>query len=618
MSQLSTRSRLDRPVDTRRDHVLGPDAASLTLVEYGSYACPYCRAANEEITRLRDRFGTRLRYCFRQRPLTGSELAWRAAQVAESTPDDDTFWRVHIELMTRSPQLTEDDLAAVGSTYALTWDDPETRARAQARVEADVASAGRSGVHVTPTFFINERRYDGPWDEASLAEAMLGSLGHRVHSAALDFATWAPATAVLLLATTLLALALTNSPMGDRFTAIWEAPLGISLGEDGIRMPLAHWLNDGLLTLFFLVVGLEIKRELTVGRLASRRLAAFPIAAAAGGMVVPAAMFLALTPPGSWQAGWGVPMPTDTAFAVALIVMLGSRVPVELRVFLTAAAIVDDVGTIAVVALFYSGEIQWPYLLGALAVLGALALLNRWGVYRAMPYALLGVILWGAIHAAGLHATLGGVLLALFIPTRPPPNLQALLAQASAVVHAEVQDEPEVLRHGLSRPALQSLDAIHDRLESPADRLLRGVEPWSSFLVLPLFALANAGVVLSGEALAGREPMILATGLGLAIGKPAGILLGCALAVALGIAEKPAGYSWRQLAGAGALAGIGFTMSLFIAGQAYPVAGDFAAAKIAVFGASLLSALVGVSLLWWPRTEPTPQPAETDGPSTPM
>ena len=209
------------------------------------------------------------------------------------------------------------------------------------------------------------------------------------------------------------------------------------------------------------------------------------------------------------------------------------------------------------------------------------------------------------------------VLLALFIPTRPPPNLQALLAQASAVVHAEVQDEPEVLRHGLSRPALQSLDAIHDRLESPADRLLRGIEPWSSFLVLPLFALANAGVVLSGEALAGREPMILATGLGLAIGKPAGILLGCALAVALGIAEKPAGYSWRQLAGAGALAGIGFTMSLFIAGQAYPVAGDFAAAKIAVFGASLLSALVGVSILWWPHTEPTALPAETDGSSTP-
>jgi len=304
-------------------------------------------------------------------------------------------------------------------------------------------------------------------------------------------------------------------------------------------------------------------------------------------------------------------MPTDTASAVALIVMLGSRVPVELRVFLTAAAIVDDMGSIGVVALFYSSELHWGALLAALAVLGALVLLNRSGVYRALPYALLGLALWAAIHASGLHATLAGVVLALVIPTRPPPNLNALMAQASAVVHAEVGRGPEVLRHGPSRPALQALDAIHDRLESPADRVLRAVEPWSSFLVLPLFALANAGVVLCGEALAGREPLMLAIAVGLTLGKPLGILLGCALAVALRIAEKPAAYTWRQLAGAGALAGIGFTMSLFIAGQAYPVAGDYAAAKVAVLGASVVSALIGVALLWWPRSAREDECAET-------
>lgn len=610
MNEPTARSRLDRPVDPRRDHVLGADDASLTLVEYGSYACPYCRAANEEIALLRGRFGARLRYSFRQRPLTGSDIARRAAELAESAPDEQTFWRAHVELMTRSHVLTEGDLTAVAADQGLMADNPEAQARGRARVEADLQSAHRSGVRVTPTFFINGRRYDGPWDEATLAEAMLGSLGHRVHSAAVDFASWAPATGFLLLLMTLLALGLVNSPLGPDFAEFWETPLGLSLGDASLRMPLLHWINDALLALFFLVVGLEIKRELTVGRLANARLAAFPIAAAIGGMAVPAALFLALIPPGPWQPGWGVPMPTDTAFAVALIVMLGRRVPVELRVFLTAAAIVDDMGTIGVVALFYSGEIHWGYLLGTLAILGALALLNRWGIYRALPYALLGLALWGAIHAAGLHTTLAGVLLALFIPTRPPPNLNALMAQASAVVHAEVGRSPEVLRHGPSLPALRLLDAIHDRLESPADRVLRGVEPWSSFLVLPLFALANAGVVLSGEALAGRESLVLAIVLGLTLGKPAGILLGCAAAVALRIAEKPAAYSWRQLAGASALAGIGFTMSLFIAGQAYPLAGDFAAAKVAVLGASVLSAMIGVGLLWWPRTAPVAEPAE--------
>ena len=600
MSEHSASNRLDRPVDPGRDHVLGSEGASLTLVEYGSYACPYCRAANDEIARLRDRFGDRLRYCFRQLPLTGVDIARRAAELAESAPDEDAFWRAHVALMTRSQDLTEDDLRAVAQGLALPLDDPQSLDRARSRVEGDLASAQRSGAHVTPSFFINGRRYDGPWDETTLAEAMLGSLGHRVQSAAVDFASWAPATGFLLLLMSVLAIALVNLPLGPSFVALWETPLGLVLGGLDFRMPLLDWINDALLTLFFIVVGLEIKRELTVGHLASRRLAAFPIAAALGGMAVPAALYLAVIPAGVWQPGWGVPMATDTAFAVALVVMLGRRVPVELRVFLTAAAIVDDMGAIAVVALFYSGELHWGYLLAAAAIAAILAILNRSGVYRAMPYAVLGVALWACVHAGGLHATLAGVVLALFIPTRPPPNLNALMAQANAIVQAEIERGPAVLRHGPSRPALQALDAIHDRLESPADRVLRAIEPWSSFLVLPLFALANAGVVLSAGVLVGREPLLLAIGLGLAVGKPAGLLLGCAIAAGTRLAEKPAAYSWRQLAGAGALAGIGFTMSLFIAGQAFPVPEDFAAAKVAVFGASAMSALVGVALLWRP------------------
>ena len=222
----------------------------------------------------------------------------------------------------------------------------------------------------------------------------------------------------------ILAVAIVNSPLGPGFVAFWEAPLGFEFADARFRMSLAHWVNDGLLTIFFLLVGLEIKREFTVGRLANRRSAAFPIAAALGGMAVPAGLYALVIPAGAWSHGWGIPMATDTAFAIALIVMLGQRVPVELRVFLTAASIVDDIGAIVVVAFFYSGALHWAYLAGAAGIVVLLALLNRSGVYRAMPYGLLGIALWACVHAGGLHATLAGVLLALFIPTRPPPNLE--------------------------------------------------------------------------------------------------------------------------------------------------------------------------------------------------
>jgi len=600
MTELALSHRLDRPVAKGHDHILGVETADLTLVEYGSYACPYCRAANDEIAKLRTRFGDRLRYVFRQRPLSGSDLARRAAELAECSDDEATFWRTHVELMTRSQTLTEDDLTAVTRELGLARQDPEQAivavARAKARVDADMDSANRSGVAVTPTFFINGRRYDGPWDETSLSEAMLGSLGHRVHSAAVDFAQWAPSTGVLLLLLSVLAVVLVNSPAGPGFVAFWDTPVGLEFGGSAFHMSLLHWINDGLLTLFFLVVGLEIKREFTVGRLANRRSAALPIAAAIGGMAVPAGLFALTIPAGPWQHGWGVPMATDTAFAIALIVMLGRRVPVELRVFLTAASIVDDIGAIVVVALFYSGQLDWTALTMAALIVGALALLNRWGVYRPIPYAVLGVVLWACIHVGGLHATLAGVLLALFIPTRPPPNLQALTAQADAILTAESRRNLEVLRRGPSELALRALDAIHDRLESPANRMLRAIEPWSSYVVLPVFALANAGVAVSAGAFEGRGPLVMAVVLGLLVGKPVGLVLGCALAVWTSVATKPSAYSWLQLAGAGALAGIGFTMSLFIAGQTFSGA-DFAAAKLAVFGASVASALLGVALL---------------------
>jgi NhaA family Na+:H+ antiporter len=324
-------------------------------------------------------------------------------------------------------------------------------------------------------------------------------------------------------------------------------------------------------------------------------------------MVMPAGIYFLLVGPGSWAHGWGVPMATDTAFAVALIATLGARVPIELRIFLTAATIVDDIGAIAVVAIFYTGEVHFGYLGAAAAVTTALVLLNRAHVYRFAPSAVLGLLLWVCVHASGVHSTLAAVILAFLIPTRRPPNLSALMAQANAIIAEEALHGDEVLRHGPSLPALRSLDAIHERLESPADRLLRNVAPRSTYIVLPLFALANAGVVLDLNVLEGREPLFAAIAAGLMIGKPLGMVLFCAVAVWLGLAVKPAEYSWRQLAGAGALSGIGFTMSLFIAAEAFPLAADFAAAKMAVFAASFAAAAIGMAVLW-----PSAKPADAE------
>jgi NhaA family Na+:H+ antiporter len=278
-------------------------------------------------------------------------------------------------------------------------------------------------------------------------------------------------------------------------------------------------------------------------------------------------------------------------------VMLGARVPIELRVFLTAASIGDDIGTIGVVAVFYSTGLDLAALLLAVAVTALLVLLNRSGIYRVWPYAVLGLVLWFALHAGGVHATLAGVLLALFIPTRPPPNLDALLAQAEAAIASETQRKGRTLGHGPSHAALRAIDSIHDRIESPADRLLRIVEPWSSYVVLPLFALANAGLVISADLFEGRGMLAAAIAVGLIVGKPLGFLLASLLVIRTGLAERPRDFTMMQVVGAGALAGIGFTMSLFIAGRSFPNAEDFAAAKAAVFAASAVSAVIGCLLL---------------------
>lgn len=595
-------TRLSRPVNRERDHVVGVASAQFTLVEYGSYACSYCHIAHGVVKKLRDRFGDRLTYVFRHLPLADRRLATSAAEMAEyAAKTGDRFWEVHDTLMEGSHRYTEEDLAALGLELGLPAvddRDPATHTAARDRVREDAESGINSGARVTPTFFINGRRYEGAWDESALAEALVNSPGHRLETVSKDFLRWAPAAGLLLLLSIVAALVLSNSSLSDAFIAFWQRQLGVVIGENGFSLSLFNWVNHGLLTIFFLVVGLEIKHEFTVGRLASRRAAVLPVAAAIGGMVLPTAIYLAIEGGGPFAHGWGLTIATDTAFAVALIVLLGHRVPVDLRVFLTAAVIVDDLVAIGLVAVVYTESIAWAYLAAAVLITAVLIVLNRWSVYRPLPYILLGVGLWFCLHEAGVHATLSGVILALLVPTRPPPSVKALMAQAQLVLDLDVRQAGDATKQrDLSPQALGYLDKIHDRMDSPSNKLLRAAEPWSSFFVLPIFALANADLVWTSGILDGHGRFVLAIILALVVGKPLGILGASWLAVRLKLASKPEAYTWGQLAGAGTLAGIGFTMSLFIAGQAFPDGADFSAAKVAIFAASLIAAVLGFIVL---------------------
>lgn len=589
------------PVDIERDHVLGPADALMTLVEYGSYTCPRCQSVHQVIQGLRSTFGDRLRYVFRHQPNGGDANALQAAHLAEyAAQTTGDFWPVHEQLMERGPDLSPSDLVEVAQELGippLEEADTEALAAAQAKVERDRTGAEQSGARYTPTFFINGRQYTGAWDESSLSDALLAPLGHRIQTAAFDFVRWGPSSGLLLGLCVLLALVASNSPAGPSFLGFWETSLGIHWGERVFSHSLLHWVNHLLLSVFFFVVGLEIKREFTIGHLSTFRSGALPVAAALGGIILPAALYATIAPP-ELRHGWGIPIGTDTAFAVALIVLLRDRVPIELRVFLTAAVIIDDIVAILIIALFYSGEIHTGYLIASGVITAVVFALNRSGIYRALPYAVCAGMLWFALHEAGLHATLAAVIMAVLIPTRPPANFSTLMAQAASIIHLEESQAGQAMRFGPSEPALRTLEAIYDRLESPADKLLRYVEPWSSYVVLPIFALANSGVVWSPGVVEGHMLLIGAIVAGLVVGKPVGIILTAWLAVRAGLATKPDAYTWRQLCGAGALGGIGFTMSLFIASVAFSDPSVFDAAKIAIFLASLMAGSLGLLILW--------------------
>ncbi len=360
---------------------------------------------------------------------------------------------------------------------------------------------------------------------------------------------------IVLLASTLAALAWANLAPGS-YADAWSTELTIGAGRLTLTESRQLWVNDGLMTVFFFVVGLEIKRELVRGELRDPRIASLPVVAAVGGMVVPALLYLAVNAGGPGGRGWAIPMATDIAFAVAVLAILGSRVPPQLRLFLLTLAIVDDIGAIIVIALFYSGDISAAWLLGGAASLGVVFGLQRLGVRYAIAYVIPAVVLWVCVFESGVHATIAGVALGLLTPARPLGG----------------------------REVLEGLEAR--------------IHPWSSFVIVPVFALANAGIELGGDSVtrALKSPIALGVVLGLVIGKPLGIVTTTALVLRLRLARLPAGIRLAHIGAAGAAAGIGFTVSLVIANLSFAGV-RLDDAKIAILCASTLSAAGGTALL---------------------
>ncbi|SEG88973.1 Na+/H+ antiporter NhaA [Marinobacterium lutimaris] len=404
--------------------------------------------------------------------------------------------------------------------------------------------------------------------------------------------------AVLLLFT-VAALALSNSPWAHPFLEFWEIESGFNVGSFEFARSLKEWINDGLMTLFFFLVALELKRELVLGELSKPRMAALSIAAAAGGMLVPALLYLALQWDQPGVAGWGTVMATDTAFVIGCLALLGSRIPPSLRLFMLSLAIIDDIGAILVVAIGYSGDLSWGAL--ALAAVGIAAIRAMANIgFRGFPlYFLVGVLVWLLVDASGIHATITGVVLGLMTPARrwvSDERLYAILNQV--VAHPADELGSGDTRH---RQTLLTAEIAARETLSPVERLEMALHPWVVFVILPLFAFANAGLSLSFDELDGS--ISVAVFFGFALGKPIGIMVFSWLAVRTGLATRPPDLSWRLLAGGGLLAGIGFTMALFIANLAFD-ASLIDSAKLGILLASVTSATAGIALLLTQRAAP--------------
>jgi NhaA family Na+:H+ antiporter len=408
---------------------------------------------------------------------------------------------------------------------------------------------------------------------------------------------------VVLMACTVVALVWANSPWSQSYVDFTHIEVGFSWGGASLYMSLQHWINDALMAIFFFVVGLEVKREISIGQLSTLRKATLPVSAAVGGMVVPAGFYFAMNAGGPAAQGWGIPMATDIAFALGLLALFGSRAPIGLKVFLTALAIADDIGAVLVIAFFYTASLKF----GALAVAGVFMLLIAGirviGVRRSGIYLLLAIGVWLSVLTSGIHATVAGILIAMLVPVRAKIEPEKLMERAKERL-TELESTTLTRDSMVSDSAqLHAIDDIHEAsgdMIPPGIALEHRLHPVQSFLILPLFALFNAGVYLGGDALGQTtDPIALGIIFGLVLGKQIGVLGFSWISIKSGLADLPDGVSWLHIWGASCLAGVGFTMSLFIGELAFDDPIQLAKAKLGILEASLIAGVIGYWILSW-------------------
>jgi NhaA family Na+:H+ antiporter len=403
---------------------------------------------------------------------------------------------------------------------------------------------------------------------------------------------------ILLVIATAVALVWANSPWRDSYESLWATVIRIEVGSYRFEEDLAHVVNDLFMALFFFVVGMEIKRELIVGELRDRRAVALPAVAAVGGMVVPAGIYAVFNAGGPGAPGWGIPMATDIAFALGVVALLGSRVPATIKVLLLTLAIVDDIGAIAVIALFYSDAVRPGLLVVAAAIAGLVAVMHRARVVYAPLLIIAAIALWIVIYESGVHATIAGVVLGLLTPARPSQTE----LEAEQVVH--VLENRDDLRADEVRVTARLITGS----VSACDRLIDALHPWTSYVIVPVFALANAGIPLSVDAFADPSDILVGVTAGLIVGKLVGITAFSWLAVRLGLARLPTDSGWQHVAAVGAVAGIGFTVALFITGLALDTDTAQDDAKIGILTASIAAAIIGATLFLLADRRPPPAP----------
>ena len=597
----------------RRDHVLGgvDRRTTITVLVYGDFLCPYCRRLRAVLDRLRRALGERMAYVFRhfpnERAHPGAEFA---ARTAEAAARQGHFWPMHDALYAMEPPLGRERVLGAARALgldmdrlALDLDDPAV----VEQVEEDLADGRRNGVTGTPTIFVDGQRYDGSWDFHSMLEALERPVAVRVKRTARAFASLPASAGLVLLAAAMVALLCANTGLLPAYQRFVGAQFGIGLTGGGLSLSIGEWVSEGLLTLFFLLVGLEIRREMTSGAFTDLRAAVLPVACAIGGVLAPAGVYLAINH-GATAPGWSAPTSTGIAFTLGVLAVLGQRAPVGVKVFVAALAVVDDILSVLTLAIFYPKDFHAVWLVAAALAVGLMFALNRSRVYAGWPYLAVTVGLWLALHAAGVNAALAGVILAAFLPTRPAPAAGPLLAQAATALAALESAEsdaraapgetPPIEQEPIWEWASRNLSAASARLLSPADRVERAVAPWSAYLILPLFAFCATGAALSVDLRSPQAAHILAgVVLGLVVGKPLGVLLVALVAVKTRLAVMPEDATLRAFIGAAILCGVSDPVALLLVDQAFAT-GDLAAvAKIGVLAGSVIAAGLGALVI---------------------